>query len=950
MNKFSHIFRLFSPTGWMKWLVLCLVYCCASFSGAHAAPSIESLYLQYTKAQNPQKQKIDRQLQKLLIEEEYVEAEFFNEKKYEDFHDATILMGVSNYFYYADQYAEAEKVALNAIALLDGVENDLKSDTYSILGCSAQRMGNLPKAIEYMQKGLEIDTKIGDKERMGSDMNTITAIYLTMNDAKSAEKYILKAIQLQKSVHGAKPSTRLGVQLGMASEVYLKLKDYKQALNYANQALTNDTKMGEPVPIAVHQCQVAAALYELKRYDEAETKLRMALPVLTEAKKNNSLAICYAQLADIMRMKHNDSEAVNYYAKALEICTAIGNRYLERRCERGMAEALSASNPAEAVKHWQRHTALADSIFNEELARQSNIFNAKFKNEELQAQNAKVESSNRVFRIAIVATIICLCLLIVVAVTLYVMFKHKSRAHLIAHRLEQARTSFFTNITHEFRTPLTVILGASERLMKGNLAPEEKPETLYAMILRQGKGLLRLINQLLDISKVNSEIGNPDWRHGDVVPIISMVVSTFNDAAYEKGIQLQFATKQQAIEMDFVPDYLQKILSNLISNAIKFTNQDGTVAISAEAKRHDICIRVADNGRGIPKEDLPNIFDAFQQASNVHDKVGSGVGLALVKQIVNSMKGEISISSVEGKGSVFTILLPLDQDLKSPAKAITGGAMDMELDIELDEAIPPHTMPQIENNAERPSILVVEDDPDISYYIGSQLSNHFQVHYAANGEEGFAMANEIMPSLIVTDLMMPVCDGYAFCKRLQASEALNHIPVIILTAKSDDAEKIKALQLGVDNFMGKPFSSEELELRVNHLIQQREALRRKFSMALAQGSESEVRFSEPERLFLEKFNAIIEEKMQGGEVDIESIASALCMSPKQLRSKMASITGETPSTYVQKLRLKKACLLLKNSDLQIGEIAMQCGFDDSAYFSRLFKQVHAVTPSQYRKK
>ena len=393
----------------------------------------------------------------------------------------------------------------------------------------------------------------------------------------------------------------------------------------------------------------------------AETKLRMALPVLTEAKKNNSLAICYAQLADIMRMKHNDSEAVNYYAKALEICTAIGNRYLERRCERGMAEALSSSNPAEAVKHWQRHTALADSIFNEELARQSNIFNAKFKNEELQAQNAKVESSNRVFRIAIVATIICLCLLIVVAVTLYVMFKHKSRAHLIAHRLEQARTSFFSNITHEFRTPLTVILGASERLIKGNLAPEEKPETLYAMILRQGKGLLRLINQLLDISKVNSEIGNPDWRHGDVVPIISMVVSTFNDAAYEKGIQLQFATKQQAIEMDFVPDYLQKILSNLISNAIKFTNQDGTVAISAEAKRHDICIRVADNGRGIPKEDLPNIFDAFQQASNVHDKVGSGVGLALVKQIVNSMKGEISISSVEGKGSVFTILLPLDQ-------------------------------------------------------------------------------------------------------------------------------------------------------------------------------------------------------------------------------------------------------------------------------------------------
>ncbi|MGM9869787.1 MAG: ATP-binding protein [Sodaliphilus sp.] len=950
MNVFLHITRLSSPAWWMRCFVLAVVCCCASLSAAHAAPSIESLYRQYAQAQNAQKEQLARQLQKLLIDEEYVEAEFFTDKKYKGMEEATILMGVSSYFYYADQYAEAEKVGLKAIELLDKVENDLKSDTYSILGCSMQRMGNLPKALEYMQKGLDIDTKIGDKERMGSDMNTITGIYLTMNDPKSAEQYILKAIRLQKSVHGAKPSTRLGIQLGMASEVYLKLKDYNKSLKYANEALANDTKNGDSVAAAVRQCQVAAALYELRRYDDAEPKLRSALPVLIEAKKNNSLAICYAQLADIMRVKHNDAEAVTYFEKALEICTAIGNRYLERRCERGMAEALGSIRPAEALKHWQRHTELADSIFNEELARQSNIFNAKYKNEELQAQNAQMESTNRVFRIAIVATIICLCLLIVLAVALYVMFKQKSRAHIIAHRLEQARTSFFTNITHEFRTPLTVILGASERLMKGNLAPDEEPATLYAMILRQGKGLLRLINQLLDISKVNSEIGNPDWRHGDVVPLISMVVSNFKDAAYQKGIHLRFATKQHAIEMDFVPDYLQKIISNLISNAIKFTNADGTVAITAEAKRHDICIRVADNGRGIPKEDLPGIFDAFQQASNGHDKVGSGVGLALVKQIVNSMKGEIRVSSSVEKGTVFTILLPLDQALKTPAKPVVGGTVIMAPDVELDEAAPHPGAPNTEHHHAKPSVLLVEDDPDISYYIGSQLANDYNVHYAANGEEGFAMAGELMPALIITDLMMPVCDGYSLCQRLQASEALNHIPVIILTAKSDDADKIKALQLGVDNFMSKPFSSEELELRVNHLIQQREALRRKFSVALAQGDDPEVNFSEPERLFLEKFNAIIEEKMQDGEVDIENMASALCMSPKQLRSKMASITGETPSSYVQKLRLKKACQLLKHTDLQIGEIAMQCGFDDSAYFSRLFKQVHNLTPTQYRKK
>ena len=934
----------------MRCFVLAMVCCCASLSAAHAAPSIESLYRQYAQAQNSQKEQIARQLQKLLINEQYVEADYFTDKKYKNHYDAVILMGVSNFYYYDDQYTKAIEIGQKAIAQLHNVDTELTSDTYSILGCASQRMGNLPEALNYIQKGLEIDTKIGDKERMGSDLNTITGIYLAMNDAKSAEQYILKAIRLQKAKHKSEPTKRLGIQLGMASEVYLKLKDFNKALKYANEALANDTEMGDSVAVAVRQCQSAGALYELKRHDEAETLLRKALPVLTQAQKQNSLAICYTQLADILHAKKRDSEAADYYNKALAICRTIGNRYLERRCEHGIAEALATINPGEALKHLQRHTVLADSIFNEELARQSNIFNAKFKNEELQARNAEVESTNRVFRTTIIASIICLALLIAVAITLYVLFKQKSRAHLLARQLEQARTSFFTNITHEFRTPLTVILGAGERLMKGELAPEEKPETLYAMITRQGKGLLRLINQLLDISKVNSEIGNPDWRHGDVVPFIQMVVSTYQDAAYEKGIHLNFVHKEKEISMDFVPDYLQKIISNLLSNAIKFTSEDGIVAVTAEICKHDVCIRVADNGRGVPEEELANIFEAFHQASNAHDKVGSGVGLALVKQIVCSIKGEISISSTMGKGTVFTILIPLDQDLKTPPKALLPDSYTVAPATELMEAAVALPQANAVSNPHLPSVLVVEDDPDISYYIGSQLQSKYNVHYAANGEEGFAMANELMPSLIITDLMMPLCDGFTLCQNLHQSEALNHIPVIILTAKSDDQDKIKALQVGVDNFMGKPFSSEELQLRVNHLIEQRETLRKKFSQALAQGREPEVTMTEAERRFIEKFEAIVHERMENAEVDIESIASELCMSPKQLRSKMANITGETPSGYVQKLRLKKACQLLHDSDLQIGEIAMQCGFDDNAYFSRLFKQVHGVTPTQFRKK
>lgn len=952
MKVSSHSIRHHKIPSWnLKQVALLFVFLLATANiFCCSAADIESLYEKYTSSSGSKQEQIGKQLQKLLIEEEYLGKEIFEDKQYKGQEKAALLSGMGSYFFYSDQYAKAEDVSLKAIALLNNVENDLKSDTYSTLGCSAQRMGNLVKALEYSQKGLAIDTKIKDQDRMSSDLNTITAIYLAMEDAKSAENYILKAIELQRNTDSSPSNHRLGIELGMASEVYLKLKDFKQALKYAREAYDFDSKNGDKVVAAVRQCQMAGALFELKNYDEAEKNLREALPLLKDGNKTNSLAICYAQLADIMQIKKNDSEAEGFYRQGLEICKTIGNRYLERRCEKGLATVLRSKNPAEALKHLERYTVLADSIFNVESARQSNIFNAKYKNEELEKQNAEIEATNRTFRIILVASIIGLLLLIAVAVALYVAFKHKSRAHEIAKQLEQVRTSFFTNITHEFRTPLTVILGASERLKKGNLAADEKPEKLYSMISRQGQGLLRLINQLLDISKVNSEIGNPDWRHGDVVPYISMIVRTYEDAAYEKGINLHFATKEKEIQMDFVPGYLQKVLSNLISNAIKFTADDGFVAIAVETQNQDICIRVADNGRGIPKDELSLIFEAFHQASNAHDKVGTGVGLALVKQIVSSMRGEISISSTEGKGSVFTVLIPLDQELKTPAKTIAASEMEIASEVELNDDDTSERNENIVHSNLLPSVLVVEDDKDISYYIGSQLQNKYNVYYATNGEEGFNIANEIMPSLIITDVMMPVCDGFEFCQKIHASDALNHIPVIILTAKSDDRDRIKALQVGVDNFMNKPFNSEELELRVQHLIEQRESLRAKFSQALAEGKEKEVEMSESERNFLEKLDKLINEQMQQGEIDIDNIASSFCMSRKQLRSKVSSITGETPSSYIQHLRLNKACDLLNRTDYQIGEIAMQCGFDDSAYFSRIFKQVYGKTPSQFRKK
>lgn len=821
--------RTSSPFGVRIGAIIIILMVAALMPMGATASDIATLYTKFSNSSGNEHKQVALELQRKLLEEEYLEKEFFEDEKYKGQSEAAILMGVSVYFFYEDQYTKSEEAGLKALALLHGVENVLTSDTYSTLGCSAQRKGNLPDALDYIQKGLAIDTKLGDRERMGSDLNTITGIYLAMEDAKSAEKYILRAIQLQRAVDAGKPSARLGIELGMASEVYLKLKKYEQALKYAKEAHATAVKMGDKIVAAVRQCQIAAVLFDLKRYDEAEKTLREALPVLTDSKKNNSLAICYAQLADIMAVKNNDAKAEKYYRNALAICKTIGNRYLERRCEKGLAAALRTTNPVEAFKHLERYSVLADSIFSEESARQSNIFNAKYKNEELEMKNAEIEATNRAFRIILIATIVGLFLLITLAIALYVAFKHKSRAHEMAQRLEHARTSFFTNITHEFRTPLTVILGASERLKKGDLAPDEKPEKLYSMILRQGQGLLRLINQLLDISKVKSEIGNPDWQHGDVVPYLKNDCQQLRGRSQRKKYQIPLQDRKRR-----------------------------------DCDSQCLVIRVADTGRGIPKTELSSIFEAFHQASNAYDKMGSGVGLALVKQVVTSMKGDVSINSTMGVGSTFTVQLPLRQILTTPAKALSFGELKNASVIELDDEHYGEKNENVVHSEELPTVLVVEDNKDISYYIGSQLQSHYNVYYATNGEEGFAMAAEIMPHLIITDLMMPVCDGFEFCQRLHESEALNHIPVVILTAKSDDADRIKALQVGVDNFMSKPFNSKELELRVQHLITQHEALREKFSKDLAEGREKEVDIADPDRHFLEKLDAIISEKNAAG--------------------------------------------------------------------------------------
>jgi CheY-like chemotaxis protein/two-component sensor histidine kinase len=335
-----------------------------------------------------------------------------------------------------------------------------------------------------------------------------------------------------------------------------------------------------------------------------------------------------------------------------------------------------------------------------------------------------------------------------------------------------------------------VVISTGEQLLS---EPQPKPSTLTSMgeaLCRQGERMLNLVNQLLDIAKIRSEMQQEDWRHGDIVAYMKMLVSSFQPQAEKCQVELRYSPAESRVDMDFVPDYMIKVFSNLISNAFKFTPSHGHVYISSHVENEHIQFQVADNGMGISEEDIDHIFDEFYQGSEGPSTIGTGIGLALVKSIVTTVGGEIQVESPQRKGTIFTLSFPLRHGSEK-LKQLDSDLIPKDV---LHPKMSEDKFGEIEGSPENaPIVLIVDDEPDVSYYIGLQLKNHYRLYYAKDGQEGIEKAKEILPDLIITDLLMPRRDGFELCRAVRSSELLDHIAVVVLSARGGDEDRIKAL-------------------------------------------------------------------------------------------------------------------------------------------------------------
>ena len=505
--------------------------------------------------------------------------------------------------------------------------------------------------------------------------------------------------------------------------------------------------------------------------------------------------------------------------------------------------------------------------------------------------------------------------------------------------IDTLKSSLYTNITHEFRTPITVILGMANRAVDYFDGKEKAQfENSIEMVKRNGNALLDLVNQMLDLAKLDEGKLVVNHKQADVVAYLKYLIESFHSLGETKQIRIHQHHEIDKLMMDFDSEKIRQVINNLMANAIKFSDSNHDIHVKTWRKDNHFHIIIRDEGIGINEEDLPHIFDRFYQSVDIAFNGGSGIGLAYTKELIELMGGGISIESEGGKGAQASIFLPISNRAEL--------ATDMELDDQRTyDAI---QKPQESFSLSKIQILVIEDNVEVAFYIGSCLQRDYNVHYAENGQAGVKRAIELIPDLIISDVMMPEMDGYEVSATLKTEILTNHIPIILLTAKADQESIIDGLRTGADAYLTKPFNETELKVRVKKLIEGRDALQKKYSKNNQMAAQPSV-FEETLDPFIEELSKFINDNISKQDLNVETMCKEMAVSRTQLHRKLTARTGMSASKFLNKWRLTKAKeLLVQEKELNISEVAYQVGYNDPAYFTRLFTNHFKQSPSKFR--
>ena len=519
------------------------------------------------------------------------------------------------------------------------------------------------------------------------------------------------------------------------------------------------------------------------------------------------------------------------------------------------------------------------------------------------------------------------------------------------HEMDEMKFRFFTNISHEFRTPLTLIIGPVEKLLRELKSDEH--QTMLSIIHRNANGLLELVNQLLDFRKLDVQKDTLNKSVGDVVGFVKDICYSFTELADSKSIKFSFSTSISELRMEFDPEKMRKIVSNLLSNAFKFTPNDGKIDVNLSLiqQLNDdsnlFKMTVSDTGIGIPAKDLERVFERFYRVENAENgsQTGTGVGLHMVSEYVKLHSGDIGVESILGKGSIFSVLIPAVQVVHE--ELISKNKVE---DILPEEVLTPEEEAvSVEAKNKLPLMLVVDDNEDFRDYISALFTDTYRILKAEDGEVAHKIILEKMPDIIICDVMMPKMDGLELCRLLKKDIRVSHIPIILLTAKAGEENKYRGLEAGAEDYIAKPFNMEMLSLKVSRIIERQKKTREQFKRKIDITTE-DVEITSMDEKFVKKAVALVEANISSSEFLVEDLCREMGMSRVDFYKKILALTDKTPSEFIRFIRLKHAADLLEKSQMFVNEVAYQVGFNDPKYFRKYFKDEYGVSPNEYKKK
>ena len=620
-----------------------------------------------------------------------------------------------------------------------------------------------------------------------------------------------------------------------------------------------------------------------------------------------------------------------------------------------------------AMKILHKQPFERENILNTAVVDKSNVRMLQLQTEQIAQKQHKIEDINQQLSESVIQhtnqqMLLYLSITAIVLVTVFLLmviraYRAKSRANrelehqkeqleAISKQLEeatQAKLLFFTNISHEFKTPLSLILGPVETLLAHNSLTKEQQELLF-LIKKNSNRLLHLISEVLEFRSYENGKLKMYFTKGNLKRFLIELNTFFSDRIKQKKLKFQFIADEVPFEITFDKEKVEKIYFNLLSNALKYTPISGEIIVKLQKEDDKVCLSVFNSDSYIPKDKQTEVFEHFYKINP--DSEGSGIGLALVQALVASHNGTISIESVENVGTTFYIYLPIEQQEVTSKTLYDTNYIETHLDLLPSEPTLKILPDTTELSDKKPLILIVEDNPDMRRFIHYILSDDYNIIEAENGEEGFEVAKKYLPDVVVSDVLMPKVDGFDLCQLLKTNVSTNHIPVILLTAYAMDEQKQVGFESGADAYIAKPFNIKLLRTRVRKLIENRKKIRETFSHFLLNEAQQET-LGKVEQQFINDFTHYVEKAIANPELNVDEIAEALGLSRSNLYRKIKSLTDYSPNELIRTIRVKYAKQLLNSKAKSISEVAYEVGFSSPSYFAKCFKDFYNESPTEY---